>query len=192
MMTIYRRIVLIVAFAIAMFTGQVSAEDEQSGNLDDYNQWKKALGVNQATDPRSIIAPPGFVVELLRSAEPAEGSWISLAFDPTGALIVAREDRGLLRFTFATSTEADGRLNEKPETNPNTRKAISRVETVNDTLLECRGLLWAYDSLYVNANNSKGLYRLRYGESNQFSEPELLRTTPGNVGHGRNDLALGP
>jgi len=31
-------------------------------------------------------------------------------------------------------------------------------QKVNDTLLECRGLLYAYDSLYANANNSKGMY----------------------------------
>ena len=64
---------------------------------------------------------------------------------------------------------------------------------MNDTLLECRGLLWAYDSLYANANNSKGLYRLRDTDGDdQFDEVKLLKATPGDVGHGRNDLALGP
>src|SRR5436189_148033 len=68
-----------------------------------------------------------------------------------------------------------------------------RVETINTNLLECRGLLFAYDALYANANNSKGLYRLRDTDGDdQFDEVKLLRATPGNVGHGRNQLALGP
>ena len=59
--------------------------------------------------------------------------------------------------------------------------------------LECRGLLWAYDSLYANANNSKGLYRLRDTDGDdRFDEIKLLKATRGDVGHGRNDLALGP
>src|SRR5262245_21198862 len=91
-------------------------------------------------------------------------------------MVIAREDRGLLRLTLPTST-----------TTP------VRIETINTNLLECRGLLFAYDALYVNANNSKGLYRLRdTNGDDQFDEVTLLKTTPGNVGHGRNQLALGP
>ena len=95
---------------------------------------------------------------------------------PSGRIIVSREDKGLLRMTLAEGAST-----------------IGHVETVNDTLLECRGLLWAYDSLYANANNSKGLYRLRDTDGDdQFDEVKLLKATPGDVGHGRNDLALGP
>ena len=51
----------------------------------------------------------------------------------------------------------------------------------------------AHDALYANANNSKGLYRLRDTDGDdRFDEVKLLRQFPGGVGHGRNDLALGP
>ena len=70
-------------------------------------------------------------------------------------------------------------------------KQIVKVETINDTLEECRGLLFAFDSLYVNANNSKGLYRLRDTDGDDiFDEEELLYASSGNVGHGRNDELL--
>ncbi len=144
--------------------------------VDDYDQWKQALQTGQSTDPSSFLVVPGFEIELIRSAGKVEGSWISMAFDPRGRIVIGLEERGLLRMTLA----ADGH-------------SITKVETVNDTLLECRGLLFAHDSLYANANNSKGLYRLRDSDGDdQFDEVKLLRQFEGGVGHGRNDLALGP
>ena len=156
-------------------------QQDQSGKEDDYNQWKQALGSGRATDPATISVPAGFKVELLRSAGKDEGSWIALAFDSRGRVIVSREDKGLLRITLPRNSAAG---EQSPAAN---------VETINDSLLECRGLLWAYDSLYANANNSKGLYRLRDTDGDDtFDEVKLLQATPGHVGHGRNDLALGP
>lgn len=143
---------------------------------EDYNQWKQALNTNAATAAEQLTALPGFTVELLRSAQPAEGSWVAMTFDPRGRIIIAREDRGLLRLTL-----------------PSDSNALIAVQTINTNLLECRGLLFAYDSLYANANNSKGLYRLRDTRGDdQFDEVKLLRDTPGGVGHGRNQLTLGP
>ena len=143
---------------------------------EDYNQWKQALGTNLATRAEHLTALPGFKVELIRSAQSGEGSWVAMAFDPRGRVVIAREDRGLLRLSLAAD-----------------RSSVARVETINTNLLECRGLLFAHGALYANANNSKGLYRLRDPDGDdQFDEVTLLRATPGGVGHGRNQLALGP
>ena len=141
---------------------------------DAYNSWMLARDSDRATDPDTITVLPGFKIELLRSAQSEEDSWVALAFDPKGRLTVAREKRGLLRMRLGSS-------------------AVERVEVIEDSLLECRGLLYAYDSLYVNANNSKGFYRLRDTDGDdQFDERRLLLQTEGGVGHGRNHLALGP
>ncbi len=149
---------------------------------EDYNQWKRALGTNAATAAEHVTALPGFTVELLRSAQPGEGSWVAMALDPRGRIVVAREDRGLLRFTLNADTNQAA-----------TSMSVRRVETINTNLLECRGLLFAHGALYANANNSKGLYRLRDSDGDdQFDEVKLLKATPGGVGHGRNQLALGP
>lgn len=153
-----------------------------AGELDDYDQWKRAIGTGQADDAARIRVVPGFQVELVRSSQKGEGSWVSLTFDAKGRLIVGREGAGILRMTL-----------------PNVGQASSlptneiKVELINDKLQECRGLLWAFDSLFANANNSKGLYRLRDTDGDdQFDEVKLLKATGGGVGHGRNALALGP
>ena len=144
--------------------------------IDDYEQWRQALPTGHSTDPSTFLVTPGFEIQLVHSATVDEGSWVSMAFDPRGRIVIGREDRGLLRMTLA----ADGR-------------AVSKVESINDTLAECRGLLFAYDSLYVNANNSKGFYRLRDSDADdRFDDIQLIREFAGGVGHGRNDLTLGP
>ncbi len=144
-------------------------------SFDAYNSWRGSLGTKQATPVENISAPRGYKVELVRSAQDGEGSWISLAFDPQGRLTVAREKSGLLRMTL---TPGGG---------------VAKVEVINENLLECRGLLYAHGALYVNANNSKALYRLRSTRGDDtFDEVKLLKATEGGVGHGRNGLTLGP
>jgi putative heme-binding domain-containing protein len=153
-----------------------AVEPDRSGKVNDYDQWRQALGSDLATEAGQVVALPGYEVELLRSAAADEGSWVALAFDPQGRLTVAREDKGLLRFTLG----------------PNS-KSIKKAETIDDTLLECRGLLYAHGSLYANANNSHGLFRLTdTNGDDRFDEIKLLRETSGGVGHGRNNLTLGP
>ena len=144
--------------------------------FDNYEQWRQASGAEKGTSPVSFATRPGFEVSLVRSAKPNESSWVSMAFDPKGRVTIAREDKGLLRMT----------LNDVGD-------QVQSVETIEDTLLEIRGLLYAYDSLYVNANNSKGMYRLTdTNDDGKFDDVKLLREFPGSVGHGRNDLTLGP
>lgn len=169
----------IVASVLLVFAGVgVAAEPDQSGKVNDYDQWKQALGSDLATEAGKVVALPGYEVELIHSASPDQGSWVALAFDPQGRLTIAREDKGLLRFTLPEKNAPDREL---------------KVESINDTLLECRGLLYAYDALYVNANNSRGFYRLKDTNGDDlFDEIKLLRITPGDVGHGRNNLTLGP
>jgi len=142
--------------------------------FDAYNSWKLASGAKLATDPATFRVPEGFRVELLRSALPEEDSWVSMAFDPQGRLTVAREKRGLLRMTIGAT-------------------AVEGVEVIEDSLLECRGLLYAHGALYANANNSKAFVRLRDTDGDgKFDETKELLRTEGTVGHGRNHAVLGP
>ncbi len=175
--------------------------------VDAYNSWKLASGAAQATDPATFTLLPGFKAELVRSARPEEGSWIALAFDPQGRLTLSREKKGLLRLTFDSRT---GVPPASPSNSPTPPQGAAgklesqagsltylgwpaRVEVINDTLLECRGLLYAHGALYANANNSKTLVRLRDTKgTGQFDETTELLKTEGGVGHGRNHLKLGP
>jgi putative heme-binding domain-containing protein len=154
----------------------ISPQAIEINPFDDYTQWKRAIGEAPDSEPGKFQTAAGFEVHLIRAAEADEGSWVSMAVDPQGRFVIAREDKGLLRMTLADDGDR-----------------VAKVETINDDLLECRGLLFAHDSLYANANNSKGLYRLRDTDGDdQFETVELLYRSSGGVGHGRNDLALGP
>ena len=142
--------------------------------FDNYEQWQQAKGNAVDKGPKFWLAP-GFEVSRIRQAAPDEGSWIALAFDRQGRATISREDNGLLRMTLAAD-----------------RGSVTRVEPINVDLPECRGLLYIDDQLYANANNARSMYRLRIDEDGVVKDLERLREFPGGVGHGRNDLALGP
>ncbi|HYF36225.1 MAG TPA: hypothetical protein VD994_13105 [Prosthecobacter sp.] len=162
----------------AKAAGPVAADDpanpfDLKKTFDAYNSWQLAKpgAQNQATDPATFTLPPGFKAELIRSSQGEEGSWVAMAFDPKGRITLAREKRGLLRLT-------PGR---------------GDVEVIEDTLQECRGLLYAHGALFAHANNTKGLFRLTDADDDgKFEEVRELYHTEGGVGHGRNHLKLGP
>ena len=143
--------------------------------FDNYEQWRQAIGDEASRAGGRFWTVPQFEIELVRAADPDEGSWISIAFDPQGRATIAREDRGLLRLTF-----------------DRTGGTVTRVESIDDTLLECRGLCYLGDELYVSANNSKTVCVLRDADGDgRLDQPEVVREFPGGVGHGRNQLKRG-
>jgi putative heme-binding domain-containing protein len=142
---------------------------------DNYEQWRQASGVNEGANPALFAIAPGFRIELIRSAAAGEDSWISLIFDPQGRAIISQEQQGLLRMTLAK----DG-------------SSVQHVERINDDLKEVRGMAFPGRDLYLNVNNSKAMYRLRGDAQGNLDKPGLLFATAGGVGHGRNDLAVGP
>ncbi len=147
--------------------------DIELSPLENYEQWRQALGSDSATEPAQFWTVPGFEVARLRTAAADESSWISLTQDPQGRMIISREDQGLLRMT----------LNESHD-------AVAQVEAIAVDLKECRGLAFHDGWLYANANNSKGLYRLKLNEVGTVEQMTCLREFPGSVGHGRNDLTI--
>lgn len=150
------------------------------GEEGDYYQWKKSLGANQAEATGTMRVLPGFEVELVRSAQPGESSWISLTFDAHGDAIIGCEGRdkrnGLLRLKL-----------------PNEQRATVEVSSAEDTLLEARGLAFKGSTLFANANNAHALVRLDdRNRDGRFEEVAVLKKSPGSVGHGRNNLCFGP
>lgn len=139
--------------------------------FDNYDQWKQAKGGN-GQSPKFYVAP-GFEITQLRVAQPDEGSWVSLASDEKGRLLIGREDKGFLRVT----TRTDGRT-------------VTKVQAIPSDLLECRGLACHAGWVYASANNSKKVVRFKLDESGQVTDLTTLREFPGDVGHGRNDLRV--
>lgn len=136
-------------------------------------------GERFATPASSIRVPPGFQIELLRSAQPDEGSWISLTFDDRGRMILGEDQAGLLRLT----------LGESPATTSLEKLAGT------ESLSHCRGVRYALGSLYVCATNGKGLYRLRDADGDgTFDDMKLIVPLDyrSRYGHGANQITLGP
>ncbi len=129
-----------------------------------------------ATPAGQLTVRPGFEVELLHSARKDEGSWISMSFDDAGRILVARDKVGIGRISLRAGAEPT-------------------YELVNDSLEHCRGILYAHESLYVNATNSMGFYRLQDTTGDgQFDKQTLLKKFDyaSRYGHGQNQIALGP
>ncbi len=160
--------------AVAPEMWGVGARSIEISPFDDYEQWRRASGDDGRSDSGRFWVRDGFEIELVKAADPDEGSWVALAFDDAGRLTVAREDRGLLRFSF---DQPGGQVTD--------------VETTNDELLECRGLVYVGSTLYACANNSHAVYQLEdHDGDGVFDESAIVREFPGGVGHGRNQLAI--
>ncbi len=130
-----------------------------------------------ATPVTDITVQPGFKVELLRSAQDGESSWISMAFDNKGNIILGLDDVGVGHLDMI----ADG--DEIP------------FKRINNSLKHCRGVLYAHDSIYVSATNSQGFYRLQDTTGDgTFDKEELLLPLEykSRFGHGMNQITLGP
>lgn len=132
-----------------------------------------------ATPVSSIRVKDGFQVELLRSAQEHEGSWISMTFEGPDSLILGGDAAGLLRLKIGETPEA------------------TMVEPLvgTEVLKHCRGVLYAHKSLYVCATNGEGIWRLQdHDGDGHYEEMKLLCPLQyeSRYGHGANQLTLGP
>ena len=142
--------------------------------------WGDVFTVPTATAAEKLKVLPGFKVELLRSAEPGEGSWVSMTIDPQGRLIVSPQDGtgNLLRIAL----DAQGNVGE--------------IKKIDAPVGSAMGLLYAFDSLYVNGrgpDNVLGLYRLAdLDHQGHFAAPTLVKKIEGADGeHGSHGVVLG-
>jgi len=136
-------------------------------------------GEYQATPVSSISVQPGFEVQLIRSAQEGEGSWISLTFDHQGRIILGIDEAGLARLTIGP----DGK--------------DSQFEKLANTqsFRHVRGVLYANRSVYVCATDSQAIYRLQdTSGDDQYDNVELLMKVDyrSRFGHGTNQIVPAP
>lgn len=130
----------------------------------------------QATPAKELTVREGFRAELVRSAAQGEDSWISMTFDDRGRIIVGLDSVGLARLTLGETGEV-------------------AFEKIDDTLKHCRGVLFAYGALYVNATDSQEFWRLRDADGDgRFEDRTVLKKLDyrSRFGHGPNQITLGP
>jgi putative heme-binding domain-containing protein len=137
----------------------------------------------ESAAPSDLIAlkvAPGFVAEQVFAGGPDDGSWSAMAVDPQGRFIISPQgSEPMLRVTLSENGGA------------------ARVEKLAVPVTSAMGLLFAFDSFYVNGMGPRGfgLYRLRDTKgADAFDEVKLLRKFEGEVSkeHGSHGLALGP
>ncbi len=146
--------------------------------------WGNILAPPIATPASELTLLPGFRAEQLRSAEPGEGSWVCMAIDDKGRLIISPQELlspkegGLLRVTLSQGGQ------------------VEKIEPLETPVGAAMGMLYAFDSLYVSGRGPKGvgIYRLRdTNNDDQFDSVELFKEFPGGTGeHGAHAIVLGP
>lgn len=142
--------------------------------------WGDVMAQAVATAPEKLTVLPGFKVELLRSSERGEGSWVCMAVDPKGRLIISPQEGvgNMLRVTLSKSGQID------------------KLEKIDVPVGSAMGLLHAFDSLYVSGNgpDKLALYRIKDTDADdQYDKVEMLRRFDGAGGeHGSHALVLGP
>ena len=132
--------------------------------------------VEDPIDPQSIRHVDGFKVELLRTAKSGEDSWISMCFDQRGRILLGLDKMGVARLTLEKGNQP-------------------KFEKIENSLKHCRGVLFAYNSIYVNATDSKKLVRLLDQNQDDLfeSRKELIDFDyRSRYGHGSNQMRLGP
>ena len=110
----------------------------------------------------------GFDAELLYEVPKSQGSWVAMAFDPKGRLIVSdQDDKGVFRVTLPA-----GGAGIKVESLPGL--PYEPVDWGKRKVGGAYGFLYAFDSLYMA--NMRGFYRIRDTDGDdQFDEFTLLK-----------------
>ncbi|HWY77800.1 MAG TPA: heme-binding protein [Verrucomicrobiae bacterium] len=141
--------------------------------------WGDVFKLPPATPAESLTLLPGFKVELVRSAEPGEGSWVSMAIDPRGRLIISPQDgtNNLLRVTLSKEGKIRG------------------IEKIDEPVGSAMGLLCDYNSLFVNGKGpaGTGIYQLRdTGHNDRYDSVKLFKHIDGATGeHGTHAVVQG-
>jgi len=118
-----------------------------------------------------ITLPKDFDAELLYTVPPSQGSWVAMAFDPKGRLIVSdQDDKGVFRVSLPEEGETDSTVKvESLKGFP-----YLPIDWGRRRVGGALGFLHAFDSLYMSS--MKGFYRIRDTDGDDtYDEFTLLR-----------------
>jgi putative heme-binding domain-containing protein len=128
-----------------------------------------------------VSVPKDFKLDLIYTVPASvQGSWVAMAVDPKGRLIVGDQYGKLYRMVL-------------PPTN---QKTAITVEPIDLDVGGAHGLLYAFGSLYVMVNEGTrphGLYRVRDTDGDdRYDEVKLLRQMDIRGEHGGHSIVLSP
>lgn len=146
------------------------------------NALSKASGGLQSSTPANVFnLLPGFQAERLFTVPKDKlGSWVNIALDNKGRLIVSDQDsKGLCRVTPPPIGSSDP----------------VKVEHLDIKITAAQGILYAFDALYLSVNGGpgSGLYRAKdTNGDDQYDELVKLAEFRGGGEHGPHALRLTP
>lgn len=160
------------------------------------NKTEPAINGRENPKTEKLRLQPGFKAEHLYSpSEKNQGSWVAMAFDNKGRLIVSDQYGALFRLQIP----AAGAQNLTPTIEKLNIGKAAITDTVG--MGYAQGLLYAFNSLYVMINNrsnakfsrQSGLYRLQdLDGDDQFEKVTLLKELNGEGEHGPHSIVLSP
>lgn len=152
---------------------------------------------DQTDKLNKLKLPAGFKAEYLYGpSENKEGSWVAMCFDDKGRMIASDQYGGLYRLTVP----AVGSANTLATSEKLKITSGAKADTLG--MGYANGLLYAFNSLYVNVNNGRnnrnwprrsGLYRLQdTNNDDQFDKVTFLKEFVGEGEHGPHSIILSP
>jgi len=138
----------------------------------------------EAPPASSIAVPEGFEVRLLASAQPGQGSWVALAFDPKGRVVVSPQSGSVLRI-------------ELPGVTPGAAGDEPRVAPLPEVPGGAQGLCFVGEDFWVDSSApgpQNGLWCLRDTDGDgTFDSQVRILEWPGDGGeHGPHGVVAGP
>ncbi len=133
-----------------------------------------------------ITVRKGFDAELLYTVPPSQGSWVAMAFDAKGRLLVSdQDDKGVFRVTLGKA----GEINAKVQVESLKGFPFVPVAWGKRTVAGALGFLYAFDSLYMAT--MKGFYRIRDTDGDDtFDEFTLLKKLNPGWEHSAHSIIL--
>jgi putative heme-binding domain-containing protein len=130
-----------------------------------------------------ITLQNGFDAELLYEIPPSQGSWVAMAFDPKGRLIVSdQDDKGVFRVTLPQK--------ESPiSVQPLKGFPYLPIDWGKRKVGGALGFLHAFDSLYMTS--MKGIYRIRDTDGDdQYDDFQLIQNLRPGYEHSAHSIIL--
>lgn len=133
-----------------------------------------------------ITLPAGFDAEIVYTVPPEQGSWVAMAFDPKGRLIVSDQDsQGVFRVTLPAIGAKDAAV--RVESLPGF--PYDPIPWGKRTVGGALGFLWAFDSLYMSS--MKGFFRIRDTDGDDaFDEFTKIRDLEMGYEHSAHSIVL--
>ena len=121
-----------------------------------------------------VSVPDGFTAEPVLQAQNGEGSWVSMAFEPDGGLLVSPQSGRIRRINLETGTSTP----------------------IDIDIGNAQGMVHAFGALYVIVSRDPphgGLHRLRDTDGDgRYDEQEHLAVWGNGSEHGVHSIKIGP